>query len=72
MHPIKIAIADDHTLVRSAIISTIQSQISVDVIAEGENGKELLLAIEKSNQIPDIAIVDLSMPVMNGYEKWDD
>ena len=68
MQSIKIAIADDHTLVRSALIATIQSQILVDVIAEGENGKELLLAIEQSNQIPDIAIVDLSMPVMNGYE----
>ena len=46
----------------------IQSQIEVDIIAEGDNGKELLLAIEKSNQIPDITIVDLSMPVMNGYD----
>ncbi len=68
MHPIKIALADDHTFVRSALISTIQSQIVVDVIAEGENGKELLFAIENSNQIPQLAIVDLSMPIMNGYE----
>ena len=68
MNPIKIAIADDHSLVRSALIANIQSQIAIDVIAEGDNGQELLEAIEKSNQIPHIAIIDLSMPVMNGYE----
>ena len=68
MNSIKLAIADDHTLVRKGIISLIQSQIVAEIIAEAVNGKELLIAIEKSNQIPDIAIVDLSMPVMNGYD----
>jgi DNA-binding NarL/FixJ family response regulator len=68
MNSIKIAMADDHTLLRKGILSIIQSQIAVDIIAEACNGKELLGAIEKSKQIPDITIVDLSMPVMNGYD----
>lgn len=68
MNTIKIAMADDHSLFRKGLLSMIQSQATIDIVAEGDNGKELLLAIEKSHQIPDITIVDLSMPVMNGYD----
>ncbi len=68
MNVIKLAMADDHALIRKGILSMIQSQVEVDIIAEGGNGKELLVALEKSNQIPDITIVDLSMPVMSGYD----
>jgi DNA-binding NarL/FixJ family response regulator len=42
MTTIKIALADDHTLIRKGILSMIQSQVEVDIIAEGGNGKELL------------------------------
>ena len=68
MNTIKLAMADDHSLFRKGLLSIIQSQVTIDIVAEGDNGKELLLAIDKSNQIPDITIVDLSMPVMNGYD----
>ncbi len=68
MNTIKIAMADDHTLFRKGLLSMIQSQVTIDIVAEADNGKELLDAIEKSKQIPDITIVDLSMPVMNGYD----
>jgi DNA-binding NarL/FixJ family response regulator len=68
MSTIKIAMADDHTLFRKGLLSMIQSQVAIDIVAEGDNGKDLLDAIEKSKQIPDITIVDLSMPVMNGYD----
>lgn len=64
----KLAIADDHALVRKGIIAIIQSQIAVTIIAEAANGMELLTALEKSTHVPDITIVDLSMPVMNGYD----
>ncbi|MEI6265841.1 MAG: response regulator transcription factor [Sphingobacteriia bacterium] len=68
MTTIKLAIADDHALFRKGLLSLIESQITIDIVAEGGNGKELLSAIDSSKQIPDIAIVDLSMPVMNGYD----
>lgn len=68
MPTIKIAIADDHAMFRKGLLSLIESQIAIDIVAEGGNGKELLSAIDASKQIPDIAIVDLSMPVMNGYD----
>lgn len=64
----KLAIADDHALVLKGIIAIIQSQIAVTIIAEAANGMELLTALEKSTHVPDITIVDLSMPVMNGYD----
>jgi DNA-binding NarL/FixJ family response regulator len=68
MSNIKVAIVDDFALFRKGLIALIESQIAIDIIAEGSNGKELLSAIDASKQIPDIAIVDLSMPVMNGYD----
>ncbi len=62
-----IAYADDHSLVREGLISMIKSQApNTTIIAVGCNGKELLKAISDSNQIPDIAILDLSMPIMDG------
>ena len=62
MNTIKLAMADDHTLIRKGILTIIQSQIKVDIIAETDNGKELLVAIKKSNQMPDITIVDWHCP----------
>lgn len=62
-----IAIADDENLFRDGLISMIKSQVSnTFVFAIGTNGKELLKAIKDSNQIPDIAILDLNMPIMDG------
>lgn len=62
-----IAFAEDHSGVREAFISMINSQSpNSTVFAVGTNGKELLEAIKRSNKIPDIAILDLSMPIMDG------
>jgi DNA-binding NarL/FixJ family response regulator len=68
MNIIKLVIADNQALFRKGLLSLIKSQIAIDVVAEGDNGKELLSNIDASKQLPDIAIVDLSMPVMNGYD----
>ena len=62
-----IAFAEDHSGVREAFISMINSQSpNSTVFAVGTNGKELLESIKQSNKIPDIAILDLSMPIMDG------
>jgi len=63
-----VAIADDHIMMRKGTIGFINSYPDFEVIIEADNGKELLEAIEKSVSIPDIAIVDINMPVMNGYD----
>ncbi len=64
---IKVVMADDHLLLRNALATLINNSDTCKVVAEASNGKELMEAISKDNY-PDIAIVDLNMPVMDGYE----
>lgn len=66
--PKYVAIADDHVMMRKGTVAFINSYPDFSVIIEADNGKELLDAIEKSDPKPDIAIVDINMPVMNGYD----
>jgi two-component system, NarL family, response regulator DegU len=63
---LKIYIADDHTLFRKAMVNLIQSFESVDSVKDAENGKELLTLMKY--EVPDVAIVDLQMPVMDGAD----
>jgi DNA-binding NarL/FixJ family response regulator len=64
---IKVALADDHILLRSALASLIDSFGDCKVIHQSNNGKELTDWIE-NGLVPDVAILDLNMPEMNGYE----
>ncbi|MFN5913689.1 MAG: response regulator [Chitinophagaceae bacterium] len=64
---IKVALADDHILLRNALASMINKNEKLKVIFEATNGKELIEQF-KSNIIPDVVILDLNMPHMNGYE----
>jgi two-component system, NarL family, response regulator DegU len=63
---LKVYIADDHTLFRKAMVNLIQSFDSVDSVKDAENGKELLTLMKY--ELPDVAIVDLQMPVMDGAD----
>ncbi len=76
---INIAIADDHVMMRNAISTVISAFPGFKVIIQADNGKELIEKIEKSKVFPDICILDIGMPVMDGYEtakqlkaKWPD
>jgi DNA-binding NarL/FixJ family response regulator len=60
---LKIAIAEDHELVRQGIVRLL-SDSRFDVVAECSNGRELILAIE--NNLPDIVLMDIHMPEMDG------
>ncbi len=68
MKKIKIAIADDHHLVRQGMKLMIQGFGNFEIICESSNGKELIEKIEMLNVKPDISIIDLSMPIMDGFE----
>lgn len=63
---IKIILADDHSLIRKALIDIFKKQPNFEVIAEAEDGSTAVkLASEKT---PDIIIMDISMPGLNGLE----
>lgn len=63
---IKIVIADDHTLVRQSIAVALETCENFVVIAQAGNGKVLLDLIQV--ETPDVIILDLEMPVMDGWE----
>jgi DNA-binding NarL/FixJ family response regulator len=61
-----VLIADDHKTIRQALCSLFSSQEDFDVCGDAENGLE---AIEMAQVLrPDLILLDLSMPVMNGIE----
>ncbi len=64
--PIRIIIADDHKLFRSGIISLLEDVEEILIVSEVESGENL---IEKYSEInPDLILVDISMPGINGIE----
>ena len=61
-----VLIADDHDMIRNALCELFASQEDFEVCADAENGKE---AVELAQVfLPDLILLDLSMPVMNGIE----
>jgi len=65
---IKIAVADDQNLFRAGLINLLNSNAAYEVVAEAQNGRILFDIITRLPQPPDIALVDLNMPDMNGVE----
>ena len=62
-----VALADDHVLLRSGLANLINNLGEYEVLFEANNGKDLLRQLEPG-RLPDIALVDVSMPEMDGYE----
>jgi DNA-binding NarL/FixJ family response regulator len=63
---IKILLADDHSLVRNGLKSLLGSETGIEVVAEAENGLEVLSYLER-NEV-DVILLDITMPKMNGME----
>lgn len=63
---INVVLADDHVLVRDGIKALLEDEEGVNVINEASNGKEAIEVIAKDT--PDVLIVDIRMPEMNGIE----
>jgi DNA-binding NarL/FixJ family response regulator len=68
---IKVALADDHVLLRNALASLIDSFENCKVIMQASSGIDCINCI-KSGNIPDVLLLDLNMPNMDGYDtaKW--
>ncbi len=63
---ITIILADDHPIVRKGLREVIEEDKRLRVVAEVNNGREAVEAIEKFS--PQVTILDIDMPVMNGFE----
>jgi DNA-binding NarL/FixJ family response regulator len=64
MKKIKVVIADDHHVVRRGLLFFLKTQQDIEVIGEAKNGQEAVEMVSKLN--PDVVLMDLSMPVMDG------
>ena len=64
--PIRVLLVDDHPLFRKGIASLLSAEPGFDVVGEASNGQE---AIEKARDLmPDVILMDISMPGVNGLE----
>jgi two-component system, NarL family, response regulator NreC len=63
---IEIVLADDHRIIREGIKSLIEKQSDMQVIGEAKDGRETVSLVQEL--LPDIVVMDISMPDMNGIE----
>lgn len=61
-----IVLADDHELVRESIASLLREVPNFEVVGQCANGRQLLALVESVS--PDVAVIDVSMPELNGIE----
>ncbi|HEX9074917.1 MAG TPA: response regulator transcription factor [Anaerolineae bacterium] len=66
MSKIRIVVADDHTIVREGVRLLLDAQADMEVIGEAADGQQALTQVRKLK--PDVALIDISMPVLNGLE----
>jgi DNA-binding NarL/FixJ family response regulator len=64
--PYRILIADDHSIVRSGLRAFLTSEPGIEICGEAANGREVLAFME--NDSPDMVVMDLTMPEMDGLE----
>jgi DNA-binding NarL/FixJ family response regulator len=66
MARLRILLADDHTLVRQGLRKVLEERPEWEVVAEAGDGREAVRQAEEAR--PDVAIVDVAMPLLNGIE----
>ena len=64
--PLRVLIADDHTLVRESLVSVLETHGACQVVAQAANGLDALALAAEFD--PDVAIIDISMPHLGGLE----
>jgi two-component system, NarL family, response regulator NreC len=66
MKPIRILLADDHTVVRKGLRLLLESQPGFQVVAEAGDGRQAVALAEQAT--PDVVVMDVAMPILNGIE----
>lgn len=67
--PIKVILADDHTMFRQGLKEMLTTDESIEVVGEAENGAEAVELAKKT--LPDVVVLDVEMPVMGAAEAMD-
>lgn len=65
-HSIRVVFADDHRTLREALVSLLRSEPGLVIVGEAENGREAIECVQRLR--PDVVVMDVSMPVMDGVE----
>jgi DNA-binding NarL/FixJ family response regulator len=63
--PIRILIAEDHIIARAGVQAIVNAQADMIIVAEAGNGEQALVLYRKHH--PDVILMDMRMPVMNGF-----
>ena len=63
----KIALVDDHNLVRSGLVEMVNKMNQCTVVFDADNGQSLLAYLE-NNELPDVILLDINLPIIDGYE----
>src|SRR5882724_7421077 len=66
MEKIRVILADDHTVVRQGLRALLAAEEDIDIVGEAENGRQAIQLARKL--LPDVAVIDIAMPVLNGLE----
>ncbi len=64
----KIVLADDEVLIRKGICAILEQEENFEVVFEASNGLELLNFLESSKNLPEVILMDIKMPELNGVE----
>src|SRR5437899_6280652 len=66
MQKIRVVLADDHTVVRQGLRALLMSEEDIDIVGEAEKRRQAIQLVKKL--LPDVAVIDIAMPVLNGLE----
>jgi DNA-binding NarL/FixJ family response regulator len=68
MKSIKIAMIDDHELVRNGLKMLVESFGNYTVAIQAANGEDFIEKLKDETELPEIALIDIAMPIMDGFE----
>lgn len=66
MQKITVLLADDHNVVRQGLRALLSAESDIEIVGEAENGRQAVMLAKKL--LPDVCVVDIAMPVLNGLE----
>lgn len=65
---IRVAYAEDHVMLRTALSQNLENSGVIKVILQADNGAELIHALQQTKELPEVVLMDIEMPEMNGFE----